>query len=337
MAMLDIFNNAAFNTIALTDAINVKPNMFGTLQQLGIFPAQGVRQTHVAVEFKNFVLNLLPTTLRGGPATKGTIGKRTLQNISIPTIAHEDLILAADVDGVRAFGSETELETVQDLVVEKMDTMTSKHDITLEYMRWGALKGHVMDADGTTELLDIFSTFGVTQTTQDFALSGSANVISMITTLKRYFETHLFGDTMSGVRIFASSGWFDAFVSNASVKTAYQYFMQNVNPLNQDLRSGFNFGGVLIQEENGSATDIAGNVRAFVPANEAIAIPTGTNGTFKTYFAPADFIETVNTPGLPRYAKQKRMDYDRGIEIHTQSNPLPICLRPQLLVRLTKS
>ena len=70
MAMLDIFNNAAFNTIALTDAINVKPNMFGTLQQLGIFPAQGVRQTHVAVEFKNFVLNLLPTTLRGGPATK---------------------------------------------------------------------------------------------------------------------------------------------------------------------------------------------------------------------------------------------------------------------------
>ena len=337
MPLLDIFNDNAFGTIALTDAFNVKPNTFGTLQQLGIFPAQGVRQTHVAIERKNYVLNLLPTTVRGGPATKGTVGKRDLRNISIPTIAHEDIVMALDVDGVRAFGSETELETVQALMVEKMDTMSAKHDITLEYLRWGALKGHVLDSDGSTELLDIFTTFGVTQEVQNFALTtGSTEVITKVTALKRYMELNLFGDTMSGVLVFASSGFMDRLVTQATVKTAYQYFQKSQDPLTQDYRNRFVFGGVTFVEENGSATEVDGTVHAFVPANEAIAIPTGTS-SFKTYFAPADFIETVNTPGLPRYAKQKRMDYDRGIEIHTQSNPLPMCLRPQLLVRLTSA
>ncbi len=48
-------------------------------------------------------------------------------------------------------------------------------------------------------------------------------------------------------------------------------------------------------------------------------------------------METVNTPGLPRYAKQARMKFDRGVELHTQSNPLPLCVRPHLLVKLTRS
>ncbi len=69
-----------------------------------------------------------------------------------------------------------------------------------------------------------------------------------------------------------------------------------------------------------------------VPADEAWLFPEGA-GIFKTWFAPADFVETVNTIGLPRYAKQKLMDFERGVEIHTQSNPLPINLRPRAVTR----
>jgi hypothetical protein len=61
----------------------------------------------------------------------------------------------------------------------------------------------------------------------------------------------------------------------------------------------------------------------------------GTVDTFGTYFAPADFNETVNTLGQPVYAKQAPRQFDRGTDLHTQSNPLPMCHRPGVLVKLT--
>jgi hypothetical protein len=65
--------------------------------------------------------------------------------------------------------------------------------------------------------------------------------------------------------------------------------------------------------------------------------PIGVPGLFKTHYAPADFIEAVNTVGLPAYAKQERMEMDRGIKIHAQSNPLCMCHRPAALIKCTMS
>jgi len=58
---------------------------------------------------------------------------------------------------------------------------------------------------------------------------------------------------------------------------------------------------------------------------------------FLTYYAPANYVETVNTIGLPVYAKQASMKFDKGIELETQSNPLNLCLRPTCLIRGTTS
>jgi hypothetical protein len=64
-------------------------------------------------------------------------------------------------------------------------------------------------------------------------------------------------------------------------------------------------------------------------------VPEGT-GIFKTYFAPADFLETVNTVGLPLYAKVAvDPEFGRWARIHTQSNPLALCLRPRAVIRIT--
>ena len=49
----------------------------------------------------------------------------------------------------------------------------------------------------------------------------------------------------------------------------------------------------------------------------------------------ADFNETVNTIGQTLYAKQEPRKFDRGTDLHTQSNPLPMCHRPGVLVKLT--
>ena len=36
-----------------------------------------------------------------------------------------------------------------------------------------------------------------------------------------------------------------------------------------------------------------------------------------------------------RYAEQKLMDYDKGIDVECQSNPLPICLKPAVVRKVT--
>ena len=60
----------------------------------------------------------------------------------------------------------------------------------------------------------------------------------------------------------------------------------------------------------------------------------GVPGLFRQYNTPANFVETANTIGLPRYAKQAvDQQFGRWVMLHVQSNPLPICTRPRVLIK----
>lgn len=94
----------------------------------------------------------------------------------------------------------------------------------------------------------------------------------------------------------------------------------------------------MFEEYRGKASyvkaDGSAETREFIAPGEAHAFPLGTIDTFGTYVAPADFNETVNTLGQPLYAKQEPRKFERGTDLHTQSNPLPMCHRPGVLVKL---
>jgi hypothetical protein len=44
---------------------------------------------------------------------------------------------------------ETEMEAGEGIVARHLETMRRKHDITPEHLRMGALKGEILDADGS--------------------------------------------------------------------------------------------------------------------------------------------------------------------------------------------
>ena len=46
-------------------------------------------------------------------------------------------------------------------------------------------------------------------------------------------------------------------------------------------------------------------------------------------------METVNTLGLPYYAKQEVMKFNKGVEIETQSNPICLNTLPEAVIKLT--
>lgn len=340
MPTMDIFNADGFSCAELTDAINVSPNIYGRTAELNIFPDKGVRTETVQIESKNGVLNLLETKPRGSGGTVGKGAKRTLRSLVIPHIPHEDQVKAADIQNIRAFGSETELMQVQDLVNEKLDDMRKKHDITREYLRMGALKGLILDADGST-IYNLFTEFSVTEKTVDFDFAASDAAQSKTLEVLRHIEDNLLGETMTRVRALCSSQFFDNLIGEEAVKRAWDNWQGESDRLGMDPRKGFNWQGVIFEEYRGTATyleeDNTQTVRKFIPDGEARFYPEGTQSTFRTYNAPADFMETVNTVGLPYYARMQPGDFNRWVDIHTQSNPLPICLRPALLVKGTST
>ena len=198
----------------------------------------------------------------------------------------------------------------------------------------GALKGQILDADGST-IYDLFSEFGLSQETIGFDLANAnSDIKGHCYNLLTAIEDKLQGEFMTGVHVLCSPEFFRALTTHKEVKTAYTNWQQGIM-LISDVRSGFTYTGVTFEEYRGQASDGNGTVRKFIAPGEAHAFPLGTVDTFGTYFAPADFNETVNTLGQSLYAKQEPRKFERGTDLHTQSNPLPMCHRPGVLVKLT--
>lgn len=341
MAILDIFNGEAFSATTLTQAINIVPNDYGRLRELNLFSNEPIATTSVAVQFANGTLNLLPTRARGGTPSLGMPEKRSVKNFSTFHIPHDDMVVADEVQNIVArTADDSSMEAVQNVVNRKLMVMRRKHAITIEHMRMGALRGEILDSDGTS-LLNLFNEYGVTQKTIAFALgTDTTEVGAKVRELNGYMEDTLTGEVMTGVHVLCSPEFFEKLISHPKIKEIFAYYDAASNPLRQDLRRAFPYMGVTFEEYRGSAQYLQEDgtyaTRRFIPANEAIAFPLGTTDTFRTYWGPADFIDTVNTAGEEIYVRTAvDREFQRWVKLHTQSNPLPMVKRPALLVRLT--
>lgn len=330
MASLDIFNDDAFGVTQLSLAMTNIPHTPTRLGNLGLFSETGINTTTMAVEIDTETLTLVPSGVRGQPAVAQGKGKRTIKNFNAIHLPQAGGVNADEVQNVRAFGTETELQTVQTVVNKELVKMRRRLDVTIEYHRMGALKGQVLDADGTSVLLDLFTEFGVTKQTHVMALGTSTTKVRNKTVeAKRKVESALGGMMYSGLVAFCSDTFFDAFVAHPDVERAYERWAEG-SWNRDDLRSGFTFAGVTYEEYRGQVGGVD-----FVAPGKALLVPTGVPDMFVNYFAPADYEETVNTNGIPFYAKQEARKMGKGRDIESQSNPITLNTRPRATVELS--
>jgi hypothetical protein len=330
---MNIFDDDAFGVASLTASINEHPEGQAVPSLLdALFDEEGIMSTAVEIEKDGDALALVPARERGegGDVTNGS--KRVMvpfQTLHLPT---QGKVRADEVLGVRKFGSASEMETLVDMVNKRFQKMRKRLEATLRYHRIGAVTGKVFDADGQRVLLDLFNRFGITQQTLAMALgTDTTDVQQKIRDAKRKSED-VIGDTgiITGWLGLCGRGYFDAFAGHASTKAAYDRWNEG-QYLRDDLRKGFNFGEVTWKEFYGKV----GNIE-FIGTNDAYLVPI-VDGLFATNYAPADYMETVGTLGLPFYAAQERMRMNKGVELEAQTNPLNICLRPRAVIKLTKT
>lgn len=340
MPSLNVFTQDAFSVISMTDAINNIPFLPGRAGQIIDWNERGITTTSVMIEQVDGVLKLLNPTPRGGPGETKAKDKRTARSLLVPHYQHDDAINADEVQGIRQFGSETEVQSVQTIVNQRLSEAVSLIlDPTLEFQRLGAVKGLILNADGST-LYDLFTEFGVTQETEiDFDLDAASPAAGVLrgrcADAVILIADNLGGVGFTGVHAFCGKTFFKNLMAHPEVIASYTgtdmakvlrdgYVLPNGNKIYGVLE----FGGIVWEAyrgKNGSAS--------MVHDDKCHIFPTGVPGLFKTVYAPADYVETVNTNGLPRYSKQWMSPNGKRIEMESQSNPLSYCQRPRVLLK----
>lgn len=335
--MLDIFRDNAFSVISLTDAINNLDFVPGLIGSLGLFDEQGISTTAAAIEERDGVLELISPTPRGGPGKTLPKGPRTLRAVAVPHFEIDDSVMADEVQGVRAWGSETQVETVMGKVAERLAIHTNSMEATHEYSRIGAIKGLITYADGST--FDLFTQFGVTQEAEiDFNLDSTTvtgDLRQKCSQVVRQIAGILGAVPFSGIRAFTGDAFFDALIAHPEVRATYLGWTAAAELRQGYLSAGlsygaFPFGGILWENYRGA---VGGT--SFIETTKAHLFPVGVPNLFRTYYAPADYIETVNTNGQRMYSKQYEMPNGKGIALESQMNALDICTRPRVLLKGT--
>lgn len=333
MATLDIFNNDAFSVSQLTQTIVDIPRVPTQLGDEGLFREYGITTTTMMIERKGSGLTLVPSAPRGG--VRATVGrdKRKMIPIAAVHLPQGDTILADEVQNVRAFGSETEVESVQRLVRTQLEKMKANLDLTLEYHRIGALKGLVLDADGADVIYDLYTLFGMDRPKMAFNIANAGSTADpkqLCVDLKRRIKKSLGGRSFTRVRVKTSEEFFDRLVGHKEMKAAWEKWNDGAFARQDQSESDFEFAGVIFQAYSGGTS--GGD---FIPAGKAYAYPEGVPGMFQTAYAPGDYMSTVNTMGVPYYASQERLPHDKGVELESQSNPITLNTLPEAVVELT--
>ena len=332
------FDAGGYSLAEMTQAINILPNLYTRLGQIGLFRFEGVTQRSVVIEQREGVLSLLPSVPLGAPATVGTREQRSMRSFALPWIPHDDVVLPADIQGMPALGVSDAADPLVDVMNRKLTLMRRKHAQTREYMEMNALRGIVKDGAGST-LYNYFTEFGLDQISIDFVFgTAGTSIQGKVRTVLRRIEDNLLGETMTTAHALVSSEFFDKLISHPKTEEAYKFFSATGGqPLREDMRRAFPFAGILFEEYNGSVTLSSGTAERLIPAGEGIAFPLGTFDTFTTYGGPANLLETANTVGLPLYARQMMDNKGRWIDLMTEASILPVNKRPRLAIRLFSS
>ncbi len=311
-----------FDASTLTDAVNSAPYQKGVIAKSGIFFDGPVNTTKVRIEQIDADLSLVPASLRGSPGNVHPNASRKLVDLDAPHYRTHDSMFADSWQNRRGFGE----ATLADVLPERdrlLTEMRKRIELTIEYQRARAFNGVILDSNGDV-LVDLLAAFGVSQNILDFDLGNAAvNTNTKIVAAKRAAEAELDVPVTEYIG-FASPAFLDALREHPSTVEARAGWQAA-----SDLKDGsmvFTQGGVQWHE----VAPVAGV--NFIDAGAAFLVPK-VNKLCRTYFAPADYLDTVNQEGIPLYARAEALQMNRGVRLEVQSNPVSVISRPRAVIR----
>lgn len=333
--------------VDLSSSINIIPNHWGLINQLGLFKNEPKSQKTVLVPRTTETTTVL--TDRNWDGRNNTIkgGDRDVLPLVIPHFPVDDAITPNDVDGQVDWDSllagGNNVLSVDRVRAEKMKRIRNAHALTLEVARMQMLKDGSVYAPNGTVTTNFYTEFGLIRQTEFLNLaSTTVNPLSAVKAAYGGIQDGIKnGQIVSNIVALCSPEFFTSLITNPFVVESYQYFQQNQGAgiLNQRLSSGgfdaryevFTYGGITFIECRGVV-----NGTPYVEADKAYAFPMGTD-SFRTYFAPANRFASINKTAMESYYFEYKNEKDDIIEIMTETNFANALLRPQTVVTLSSA
>lgn len=332
-----------YTSIELTQEVNRIPNTYGMLNELNLFPSEGLGTRIVEITFKDGELVVLAADEPGQP---GQMNERETENsifVKIPHFPMLDKIGPEDFQGLLEVLNGTRVPKSFDReLAKRLQNIRLNHAITREFVRIGAMKGLIQDGKART-LYNLFTVFGIVKKVVHFDL-GNANsdIAGKCNEIFDYYAENLKGETMSGVLATVSKEFFSKLIVHPKVEKFWQQtegFRAMSNIPRGPYGRTFEFGNITFREYIGyfplrQADGSKVSARA-IDAEKGHVVPTGTTNAMRTFDGPVHHIDHVNeAPEGEVFISEKVLDHGRGVELNSQSNVLPICKRPELLIEI---
>lgn len=335
MGMKAAIEQGKFELSHLTLAINKTKTTKTRLAELGIFEEEGISTLTADIEFMDGKLILVTEKERGEEGDSLEKEDREIYTFRAVHLPVSGKLKADDLQDKREFGKDYSNgeggEQVDKEIAKLHKRQRQSLELTLEMLRFGALRGKVYGASGKL-IVDLFAKFGLDATanvdTIDFG--NEKKVRSQIAAIKRESKKHQDGVKATKYRVLASATLMDMLLECEGFSKAYNRY-QDSSAFREDVRGGVEWDGIVWEEH----TETKPNGELFIPEGEGLLIPMNNEGLFVTRFCPANYNDTVNTVGLPLYSIAEPMKMNKGVEMEAQSNPINVCTSP-LAVRVLK-
>jgi hypothetical protein len=323
-----------FELVDYTEELNLIPNTWGLINELGVFRSEPVAQHSITIESKAGTLGVITDQVRGARNLVNKDEVAALRSFAIPHFPLDDYVSPQDLQGKRAYGTADQAETEAAVIARKLARIRMNHAVTMETARAFAITNGAVYAPNGTVVGNYYSDFGVTRREVDFVLgTAGTDVIAKAEEVIAHIQDNILsGESVTSVVALCSPAFFGKLIAQAGIKEAYKFYTSTQEPLRQRLGSGlfrrFEHGGVEFIEYRGSYNGVP-----LIPANDAYFVPRGTADMFISYFSPANKFSHVNTLGEEAYAFSYRDSKDEKIELQTEHNALHLIRRPAAVVR----
>ncbi|CUX63289.1 MULTISPECIES: major capsid protein [Agrobacterium] len=334
MAAPNAHTGDPFSLESLTAAVNAEPYRPGQISAAALFEEDSVSTTSVSIEMRNGKLSLVEPSSRGGSGETTGDDDRSKHIIGVPHYQRDDSIAADEVQNVREFGTESSLENLEGRVNRKAQRHARDLTMTLEHQRVGAIKGIVTSKSGGV-LVDLYNLFGLAvPAAVSLELDVDSTIVTSLWQDVIYSLEDSLDEAYGGIRVFTGRDFHKALWQHKSVRETFLY-NSGAAVLRQDVPDSFVWGGATWERYKTGAKATADLGSPYIAHNEARVVMEGVPDLFITRFAPADYNETVNTPGLPFYSRAIEKRNGKGYDLEVQMNAISVCTRPQTLRRLT--
>jgi hypothetical protein len=333
----DVFSQNAWGVIEVqeevVERVDFQPQLLGTL---GLFSPIYSRSRTIGIVDMNGKRTLIPTSPTGAPPEELIPKGASVRTMNAVRLAKGSTIYAIELAGVVALPFDEQTVEVADEVTSRTGEIKGDLELTWENMRFGAVQGKVIDADGTTVLVNWYTFWGIAEPTEiNFSLDvDTTDVRKKCRDIKRAMKKAAKGAWGPNVRVGALVGdtFFDMLVNHAQIKetklgTERAPVLENIEGFSSIEIEGITF---INYQGTDDGTTIA------IGSEKAQFFPIGARGVFQVGWAPAsEFKPYLNKRGREFYGlllsdQSGREEWDR-IELY--SYPLFICNRPEMLLK----